>query len=167
MPVTSMIVVDASVWVARLIPQDRFHRSAKAWMADRLAEGTLLLSPSMLLPEVAGAIAGCTEDRELAAKTIASLQRLPGLRLVEMDHNLVSEAAHLASSLGLRGADAVYVAAAAYLNLPFCTLDEDLARRAAHQVTIHSIFLNIDSSLPGPTDIKDTGTPASSSTFLI
>ena len=45
-------------------------------------------------------------------------------------------AADLAASLGLRGADAVYVAAAEYLHLPLCTLDDDQARRAAYRVEV-------------------------------
>ncbi len=27
----SFVVVDASVWVARLVPQDIFHREVKIW----------------------------------------------------------------------------------------------------------------------------------------
>jgi predicted nucleic acid-binding protein len=54
--------------------------------------------------------------------------------LIEMDCSLVTEAAGLAGQLGLRGADAIYVAAARYLDLPLCTLDEDQARRAGYLV---------------------------------
>lgn len=33
------IVVDASVWVARLVSEDAFHEPVKAWMSARLEEG--------------------------------------------------------------------------------------------------------------------------------
>lgn len=138
---TAMVVVDSSVWVARLVPQDVFHQPACDWMAARRAENTLLLSPSLLLPEVGGAIARRTGDHELAAQAVTALEHLPGLRLIEMERSLVAAAANLAAELGLRGADAIYVAAAEYLNLPLCTLDEDQARRAAYRVKLH--VLNI------------------------
>ena len=138
MSTAQMVVVDASVWVARLVPQDTFHRPACDWMAARRAAGTLLVSPSLLLLEVAGAISCRTGDPDLAQRALDALPRLPGLRLVEMENALVMEAATLAASLGLRGADALYVATAAALNLPLCTLDEEQARRAAYEVEIIS-----------------------------
>lgn len=134
-----MVVVDASVWVARLVPGDGFHQAARDWMAAPHEDNTLLISPSLLLPEVGGAIARRTGDGDLAARAIAALEQLPGIRLIEMERNLVAEAAELAASLGLRGADAVYVAGAEYLHLPLCTLDDDQARRAAYRVQIHRL----------------------------
>lgn len=135
----AMVVVDASVWVARLVPQDTFHALVRDWMAARRAENTFLISPALLLPEVAGAIARRTGDHELARRALEALQRLPGLRLILMERGLVEAAGQLAAQLGLRGADAVYVAAAEVLSLPLCTLDEDQARRAAYQVAIQRI----------------------------
>ena len=136
---TAMIVVDASVWVARLVPQDIFHRSTREWMEARRAENTLFVSPALLLPEVAGAISRRTHRSDQADQAVVTLQRLPGLRLIEMEHTLVETASRLASRLGLRGADAIYVAAADYLNLPLCTLDLEQARRAADRVLIQTI----------------------------
>jgi predicted nucleic acid-binding protein len=136
-----MVVVDASVWVARLVPQDTFHQPARDWMAACRAANTFLVAPSLMLVEVVGAIARRTGDHDLALRTLDSLPRLPGLRLVEMENALVIEAATLAASLGLRGADAMYVATAATLDLPLCTLDEEQARRAANKVEIQSLIV--------------------------
>ena len=36
-------VVDASVWVARLVPQDRFHNTCKTWLANQRAAGVELI----------------------------------------------------------------------------------------------------------------------------
>jgi predicted nucleic acid-binding protein len=131
-----MVVVDASVWTARLVAQDIFHAPASRWMAERRAENTLLVSPSLMLAEVAGAISRRTGDRALAERALQALIQLPGLRLVEMENALALSAGKLAASLGLRGADAIYVAVAETLDLPLCTLDEEQARRAAYRVTI-------------------------------
>jgi predicted nucleic acid-binding protein len=132
-------VVDASLWVARFVPQDAFHHSVRTWMDARRAEGTELLAPSLLLAEVAGALSRRTGDVSLAQRAADKLESLPGLRLVEMDRALLQEAARLAAELGLRGADAVYVAVASHLNIPLVTLDSDQRQRAEKRVHITSI----------------------------
>lgn len=132
------IVVDASVWVARLVPEDVFHESVKAWMTAQLQKGDQFLAPALLLAEVCGAISRRTTS-SLALKAVDLLQDLPGLQFVEMDHSLLEQAAQLAAVLGLRGADATYVAVAARLDLPLLTLDVDQKSRAGKQVTVLEI----------------------------
>ena len=135
----SFVVVDASLWVARLVPQDTFHSPVRGWMAANLAAGTEMLAPSLLLAEVAGAISRRTGDASLAQRAIAHLENLPGLRLVEMDRTLLDESAQLAAELGLRGADSVYVAVASHLNIPLATLDSDQRERASCRIAIQVI----------------------------
>ena len=138
-PSPGFIVVDASVWVSRLVTKDVFHRTVKAWMEKQRSEGVIFLSPALLLSEVAGAISRRTGDPRLARNAIDSLMRLPRLRLVEMDQPLVQDAARLAADLGLRGADSFYVAVAARLNLPLVTLDGEQRTRAASAIALHSL----------------------------
>ncbi|MCJ7723872.1 MAG: PIN domain-containing protein [Anaerolineales bacterium] len=135
----SFVVVDASVWVARLVPQNAFHTSVRAWMNSQRMAGSELLSPSLLLAEVSGAITRRTGDAKLAHLAIEHLEGLPGLRLVEMGHVLLRAAANLAAELGLRGADSIYVAIASRLDLPLATLDVDQRQRAAARVTLVDI----------------------------
>jgi predicted nucleic acid-binding protein len=133
------IVADASLWVARLVPQDAFHLPVRTWMeACRLAK-TEFLAPALLLAEVAGAVSRRTGLVDLATQALEQLEHLPGLRLVEMDRPLLEEAARLAAELGLRGADATYVAVASRLNLPLATLDADQRLRAAGRIPIQPI----------------------------
>ena len=133
----TLLVVDASVWVSRLVAKDVFHSLVKAWMETLRDRGVTFLSPALLLPEVAGAISRRTRDTKLARQALDSLQNLPGLRLVQMDQLTVQGASRLAADLGLRGADSVYVAVAARLNLPLATLDADQNERAASAVTVY------------------------------
>ena len=135
----SFIVLDASVWVSRLVPQDIYHTRVKAWMESKAARGVIFLSPALLLAEVAGAISRRLGEPELAQRVVENLQALPGLRLVEMDRSLTQEAARLAASIGLRGADAFYVALAARLALPLVTLDADQMQRSGTVVAIQSL----------------------------
>lgn len=136
----SFMVVDASVWVSRLVPVDVFHVRVKNWLDKQRADGVEYLSPSLLLPEVGGAISRRTETPKLGQEAIEVLQDLPGLRLVEMDASLVSTAARLSADLGLSGAGSLYVAVACRLDLPLVTLDEDQLNRASKLITTKSII---------------------------
>jgi predicted nucleic acid-binding protein len=127
----SYVVVDASIWVARLVPQDVFHDACKSWLTAQRAANVELVSPSLLLTEVAGAVSRRTGDAELAKRAVGQLNTLPGLRLVKMDDRLVQQAAQLAADLGLRGADSLYVAVASQLGIPLATLDDEQRQRAA------------------------------------
>jgi predicted nucleic acid-binding protein len=129
----TFLVVDASLWVARLVPQDVFHSAVRAWMDARLLEGTEFVAPALLLAETAGAISRRTGEAFLAAQAVEHLEHLPGLRLVEMDSVLIKEAAQLAAELGLRGSDSVYVAVASRLGIPLATLDADQRLRAGQR----------------------------------
>lgn len=132
------IVVDASIWVARLVSEDVFYEPVKEWMAARLSEEDRFLAPSLLLAEVGGAISRRTTPA-LGLQVIEQIQDLPGLQLVEMEDSLLREAAQLAAELGLRGADSTYVAVAARLEIPLITLDADQRERAARRIKVLEI----------------------------
>ncbi len=136
----SFVVVDASIWVSRLVPQDEHHERCQKWLAAQRAAGVTLVSPSLLLPEVAGAISRRTGDTVLADQAVKNLQTLPGLRLIEMNQTVVQAAAQLAASCGMRGADSVYAAVAHQLNIPLATLDADQRSKAGKVVVIQKDF---------------------------
>jgi predicted nucleic acid-binding protein len=137
----SFVVVDASIWVSRLVPQDEHHERCQKWLLSQRAAGVTLVSPSLLLPEVAGAIARRTGDAALADRAVQNLQALPGLRLIEMNQTVIQVAAQLAASCGMRGADSVYAAVAIHLNIPLATLDLDQRTKAAKAVQIDKGFV--------------------------
>jgi predicted nucleic acid-binding protein len=51
----TFVVVDASIWVARLVSQDEFHEAVKRWMVNKRTKGVQFISPTLLLAEVGGA----------------------------------------------------------------------------------------------------------------
>jgi predicted nucleic acid-binding protein len=130
--------VDASVWVARLVSEDRFYQAVKEWMSARLEGEDQFLAPALLLAEIGGAISRRTTPA-LGLQAVEQMQSLPGLQLVEMEHSLLQEAAQLAAELGLRGADSTYVAVAARLGIPLITLDADQKERAAKRIRVLDI----------------------------
>ena len=133
------VVVDASLWVARLVAGDTFHQVSRDWLEKQRMGGVQFLAPSLLLVEVAGAIARRTGEADLAKSAVSALDDLDGLRLVEMEADLVRRAAGLAANQGLRGADAIYVAVAERLAVPLATLDLDQQSRAANVVEIQDV----------------------------
>jgi len=132
-------VLDASVWVARLVRQDAFHEPIKRWMETRRTAGERFYAPDLLLAETSSAIRRRLDDAVLAARAVEVLIHLPALYLVEMDRELMVNASKLAAELGLRGADATYAALAQRLNLPLVTLDVDQRERAAKRIPIADI----------------------------
>lgn len=130
------MVVDASVVVSRLVPHDVHHEASRRWLARHVTEGGLLIAPALLLPEVAGAIARRTGEPRLASRAVDAVLRLPELRLVPVDDVLARTAARLAGELRVRGADALYIAAAVALRLPLVTWDVEQRDRASPLVEV-------------------------------
>jgi predicted nucleic acid-binding protein len=128
--IETRVVVDASVWIASFVPQDFFYPTSQKWLQEQHIHGVELLAPALLLTEVAGVISCQTRSSYLARKAVQTLEKLPGLTLVGMNYSLVQLATELAARLGLRGADAYYVAVAAFLGLPLVTFDQDQSFRA-------------------------------------
>lgn len=127
---TPEVVVDASVWVSVLVADDEHHTASVAWLARQIEAEVFLVGPTLLLVEVAAAIARRTGDQVLAAAALAQLGLFPLLRLHSVDEDLAAAAAALAGTLRLRGADAVYGALARHLDVPLVTWDNEQIARA-------------------------------------
>jgi predicted nucleic acid-binding protein len=130
------MIVDASVVVSHLVPHEAGHEASRRWLARHVVAGGLVIAPVLLLPQVAGAIARRTGNPRLARRAIDAVLRLPALRLLDLDETLARAAAAVAARLRARGADAVYIAAAAHLRLPLVTWDAEQRDRAAGIVEV-------------------------------
>lgn len=124
-----MIVVDASVWISGVLPSDVFHARSRAWLDGQVFGDGPLGAPTLVLAELGGAISRRGGNVRAAEIAVDRLERTPNLRLVAMDTGLVRHAARLAAELGLRGADAIYVATAARLECPVVTWDDEMFRK--------------------------------------
>jgi predicted nucleic acid-binding protein len=101
-----------------------------------VSDGGLVIAPSVLLPEIAGAVARRTGVPRLAHRAVEAVLGLPARRLIAVDETLARTAARLAARLRLRGTDAIYVAAAATLRLPLMTWDVEQRERAARIIEV-------------------------------
>lgn len=133
------VVVDASVWVSRLVESDEFHNRVKDWMNAHREKDATFVSPSLLLAEVGGVISRITGKPELGLSAIQKIESLPDIRIVDMDKNLMDEASRIAAEYGVRGADSVYIAVACTLGIPLVTFDVDQRERASKLVDITDI----------------------------
>jgi len=112
------------------------HEASRRWLGRHIDGGGLVIAPVLLLPEVAGAILRRTKTPRLARRAVEAVVRLPSLRLLTIDEDLARAAAAVAARLRTRGADAVYIAAAAQLRLPLVTWDVEQGDRAAQIVEV-------------------------------
>ncbi len=84
-----------------------------------------MVAPSILLTEVAAAIARRLGQPQIALYAAATISNLNLMRIVPMDGALMQEATDMAANLRLRGADAIYVATAKQLGIPLLTWDHE------------------------------------------
>lgn len=134
-----MIIIDASVWVSMLVPQDVHHEASRRWLEEQTETGQRLIEPVLMLTEVAGAISRRTGSSDMARSAIDKLMRIPLLHIVAIDHHLGQKATELAANLHLSGADAVYVAVAQKLGAPLASWDQEQLERANTVVSILQI----------------------------
>ena len=133
-----MIVVDATVWVSRLVRGDDYHNVTRRWLDAAAARNERIVAPALVLAEIAGAISRRTGNPALGARAAASFQQLSFLRLLRMDSRLAVTAARVAAELHLRGADAVYVAIALELGIPLLTWDAVQRERAGGVIDVRT-----------------------------
>ncbi len=129
------MIIDASVWVSKFLVEDTHHAATERWL-DRLTDDDMLFVPAIALAEVAGAIARRTGESYLARWATDWLLDAPYLRVVGVDAALGIEAARVASIHRLKGADAVYAALAASLDLPLVTWDDEFSSRLTGVIDI-------------------------------
>ncbi|MDQ6694206.1 MAG: type II toxin-antitoxin system VapC family toxin [Chloroflexota bacterium] len=130
-------MIDASMWISLLLPHDVNNSLATSWLAQHSQSGGLLVAPSLLPVEVAGALSRITGHTQSAYEAANQLYQLPVVRIVHLDQVLINEAMRIAADHALRGADSIYVALAKKEGIPLVTFDkEQLTRPAAIIPTI-------------------------------
>ncbi len=126
-----MIVADASFWVAALHAPDAHHEASSSLRRRIVAAAIPVVTPTLALVEVAGAIARRTGHAALAIEAVQYLQGRPWLTISPLTSTAAETAATLAATCSLRGADAVYVALTRLEGEPLVTLDQEMIARGA------------------------------------
>jgi predicted nucleic acid-binding protein len=120
---TSVLLVDASVWVAAFDRGDRRYRAARDLLAD---PERLLAALDLTYYEVANAMMRRHGAVSPVLAAIRAVRSDCEERLVAVNPDLLAEATEMALEHGLSSYDAAYVAAARLNDWTLVSLDADL-----------------------------------------
>jgi len=136
--VATTYTVDASVFLNAFNPYEAGHEASHCLLDEMQERGTPIIVPTLLPPEVAGAVSRGRGEADLARRFAAALGRLPYLVWVPLDATLARQAMDLAAQNRLRGADAVYAAVALRFGGTLVTLDREQQERLMDVLHAHS-----------------------------
>jgi predicted nucleic acid-binding protein len=123
--------VDASVFVNAFNPHEAGHAESLLILSATQERGDPVIVPALLVPEVASAIARATDDGRGAIQYANAMAALPHLTFVSLTAAVARQAADLAATHRLRGADAVYVAVARRYGTILVSRDDEQRTRGA------------------------------------
>lgn len=132
------MVVDASVFLAFVIPEEERHEEALRFFALCETGGHRPCFPSLALAEVAGGVARRKRDASKAALAVSRLLRIQKVVIVPQSLKSAQDAAQMAGKYFLRGADAVYCQLAKHLNAPLVTFDLEIQQRSPEGLAVLS-----------------------------
>lgn len=130
----ALYTIDASVFLNAFNPFEEGYQDSRRLLALLQEQAAPIIVPTLLLPEVAAAIARGRDDAELARRFAATLKRLPHLLWVPLDETLAQQAAEVAAQYRLRGSDAVYAAVALRFGSTLVSLDRQQRERVARVI---------------------------------
>ena len=118
-----MVVIDASVWVARLKTDDKFHEQAKSiFESIELNQETICL-PAIASTEVAGVIKRSMKDNNTAWEAAYHMKEME-LKVFGNFEKLEPLATEIAIKYGVKGMDAYYLAVAQLTKSKLYTFDQ-------------------------------------------
>jgi predicted nucleic acid-binding protein len=127
--------VDASVVVNAFNPHEEGHAESFHFLSAIQERANPVIVPTLLVPEVASAVARASDDVAGALQYAMATAGLPHLTLVSLTGAVARQAADLAATHRLRGADAVYVTVARRYGTTLVTRDAEQRTRGAEIVT--------------------------------
>lgn len=112
-------------------PHEEGHAESLAILAAIQEGGDPVIAPTLLLPEIASAVVRASDDSAGALEYANATAALPHLMLVSLTPPMARQAAELAVTHRLRGADAVYVAVARRYATTLVSRDEEQRTRGS------------------------------------
>ncbi|HEY7499908.1 MAG TPA: type II toxin-antitoxin system VapC family toxin [Vicinamibacterales bacterium] len=123
--------VDASVFVNAFNPHEEGHAASLQILSAIQERGDPVIVPTLLISEIAAAVARATGDRVGALQYAMATAALPHLTLVSLTAAVARQAADLAATYRLRAADAVYVTVARRYGTTIVSRDDEQRTRGA------------------------------------
>lgn len=123
------LTIDASVFVASLPIPDVNHVASREFIERVRQQRIAVVCPTLLLAEIAGALARRTGDDLPARHACERILRWRGMQLLPLTRARAVSAAAVAAQHGLRGADSTYLAAALERGCTVVTWDREMLER--------------------------------------
>jgi len=123
--------IDASVFINAFNSHERGHAESLQILASIHERSDPIIVPTLLLVEIASAVARASNDSAGALQYATATAALPHLTLVGVTAALARRAAEFAASYRLRGADAVYLAVARRYATTLVSRDKEQLTRGA------------------------------------
>lgn len=123
--------IDASVFVNAFNPHEEGHAESLATLTATQERGDPVIVPTLLLPEIAAAVARATDDSDGALSYANATASLPNLTLVSLTPTMARQAAELAAVHRLRGSDSIYVAVARRYGTTLVSRDDEQRSRGS------------------------------------
>jgi predicted nucleic acid-binding protein len=136
-----IVVVDASVWVSALRPQDAAYDISDTWIANWTEQNGTIYVPSLFLSEVGGAVSRRSQSPALGVLAIEEILRDASIHVMPVTVELARLAGLRAAELFIRGADAIYVALAEQNRVPLITWDREQLSRASALIDVRAPHL--------------------------
>ena len=130
--------IDASVFVNAFNPYEDGHGESLQLLTSIRDAGDPILVPTLLVTEVASAVARASGDSVGALEYALAAAALPHVTLVSLTSRLARQAAELAAAHRLRGADAVYLVVARRYGAMLVSRDAEQRTRGAAVTTCRS-----------------------------
>jgi len=124
-----MFTIDASVHISALNPAEEGSPESQAFLERVSRRPWPVFSPTLLLVEVAAAVARVFDDTGRGLAMARAIRGLPGQMWIPLDEALAEEAARLAAKYRVRGADAVYAAVVWRYEVTLVTRDRQQLER--------------------------------------
>ena len=123
--------IDASVFVNAFNPHEAGHTESLRLLATIQEHGDPVIAPTLLVPDIASAVARASGDGPGALRYARATSALPHLTLVALTSALARQAAELSADHRLRGADAIYLAVARRYATTLVSRDDEQRARGA------------------------------------
>jgi predicted nucleic acid-binding protein len=128
-PKTHRYTIDASVFVNAFNPHEDGHAQSLQVLTTIQERGDPVIVPTLLVAEVASAVARASDDSAGALQYANATAALPHLTLITLTPAMARQAAELGATHRLRGADAVYLAVARRYGTTLVSRDDEQRTR--------------------------------------
>ncbi len=122
--------LDASVFISAFQKGEKNHLAAREILAKINTDKIALVNHALFFFEILCAIQRKTGDSSVTMKTLNAAKALPMAKYVPIDRRLYANQETFVTELGLRGADAIYLAVAKEHKARLLTFDREILVRA-------------------------------------